>query len=62
MSVAASIAGRTAKLRGFERQKGDVRHTSAQLDLARRKLGYAPKVGLEQGLADEWNWLYKIGE
>ena len=62
ITVAASIAGRSVQLRSFERQKGDVRHTSARLDLARSKLGYAPKVGLEQGLADEWNWLCKIGE
>ena len=61
MSVAATIAGRTAKLRSFERQKGDVRHTRAQLDQARRKLGYSPKISLELGLTEEWNWLCNIG-
>lgn len=62
ISVAAKVAGRTGKFRHLDRQKGDVRHTSARLDQARSKLGYAPKVGLEQGLAAEWDWLCKIGE
>ena len=60
ISVAETIAGRKAKLRPFGRQKGDVRHTSARLDQARSKLGYAPRVGLEQGLTEEWNWLSKF--
>ena len=62
ISVAAAVAGRTAKLRHFERQRGDVRHTRAQLDQARRKLGYSPKVSLELGLLEEWNWLCNIGD
>ena len=62
ISVAANVAGRTAKLRRFERQKGDVRHTSARLDQAKSKLGYSPKVVLEQGLAEEWNWLCTVGD
>lgn len=62
ISVAATVAGQAAKFRHLERQKGDVRHTSARLDQARSKLGYSPKVGLEQGLAEEWNWLCRIGE
>ena len=60
IAIAEKIAGRKAKLRRFDRQKGDVRHTSAQLDSARSKLGYSPQVGLEQGLAEEWNWIQKI--
>jgi UDP-glucose 4-epimerase len=57
ISVAERITGRKAKLKRFDRQRGDVRHTSARLDQARSKLGYAPKVGLEQGLAEEWSWI-----
>jgi len=55
--VAEKIAGRKAKLKRFDRQKGDVRHTRARLDQARTKLEYAPKVDLEQGLAQEWAWI-----
>jgi len=60
ISVAERIAGRKAKLKRFERQKGDVRHTSARLDQARSKLGYSPRVGLEQGLAEEWHWISRM--
>ena len=60
IAVAENIAGRRAKLKRFDRQKGDVRHTSARIEKARSKLGYSPRVGLEQGLAEEWNWIQKI--
>jgi nucleoside-diphosphate-sugar epimerase len=57
IALAEVIAGRKGRLRRFDRQKGDVRHTSARLDWAREKLGYAPKVGLEEGLTEQWKWL-----
>lgn len=37
-------------------QPGDVRHTGADLTRARELLGYAPQVGLEEGLAMQVNW------
>ncbi len=60
IALAEKVSGRTAKLKRFDRQKGDVRHTAARLDLARSKLGYAPKVGLEEGLAAEWQWICSL--
>ncbi len=57
IGLAEKITGRRAKLKRCDRQKGDVRHTQARLDRARDKLGYAPKIDLEQGLAEEWNWI-----
>lgn len=62
IAVAERVAGRKGRLRRCDRQKGDVRHTRARLDRARQKLGYTPKVGLEQGLAEEWMWLREIAE
>jgi UDP-glucose 4-epimerase len=38
-------------------QKGDMRHTYADTSLARRDLGFAPAVSLEEGLAAEYQWL-----
>jgi len=60
IALAEKVSGRRAKLARFDRQKGDVRHTSARLDQARGKLGYAPKVGLESGLAAQWQWICSI--
>jgi UDP-glucose 4-epimerase len=60
IGVAERIAGRKANLRRFDRQRGDVRHTRARLDLARNNLGYAPRISLEQGLTQQWNWISKL--
>jgi nucleoside-diphosphate-sugar epimerase len=38
-------------------QKGDMRHTYADTSRALADLGYKPTVGLEQGLAAEYQWL-----
>jgi nucleoside-diphosphate-sugar epimerase len=37
-----------------------MRHTYADTSLARADLGYAPTVGLEEGLAAEYRWLTGI--
>jgi UDP-glucose 4-epimerase len=55
------MAGRKAKLRRFDRQKGDVRHTRASIEAARAKLGYQPRVGLEMGLSRQWDWVNSLG-
>ncbi len=57
IELAEKISGRKAKLKSSDRQKGDVRHTTARLDQAKNKLGYSPKVGLAEGLANQWNWI-----
>jgi nucleoside-diphosphate-sugar epimerase len=57
IALVEGVSGRKANLRRFDRQKGDLRHTKARLDRAKSKLGYSPKVGLEQGLIEEWNWI-----
>lgn len=62
IAIIEKIAGRKAKLKRFDRQKGDVRHTRARLDEARSKLGYAPKFALEAGLAAEWEWVSSLQE
>jgi nucleoside-diphosphate-sugar epimerase len=54
------IAGRTPLITVDPVQKGDMRHTYADTSLARADLGYAPTVGLEDGLAAEHRWLTGI--
>jgi len=55
-----TISGRKAKLRRLERQKGDVRHTEAETSRAKEKLGFAPRVALADGLAQEWEWIRNL--
>lgn len=45
------------KLRMQAREAGDVRHTWADVSLAREVLGFAPKVALDTGLRREHDWL-----
>jgi UDP-glucose 4-epimerase len=62
VQMVEKISGKKAKLNMLARQQGDVRHTAAELKLAREKLGFDPKVKLYDGLAREWEWMQKLGE
>jgi len=62
IAMVEKIAGRKARIRRLERQKGDVRHTRATLSEAKAKIGYSPRVGLKEGLAQEWEWIKSIDE
>jgi len=55
-----TISGRKARLKRLERQKGDVRHTEAETSRAKEKLGFAPRVALADGLAQEWEWIRNL--
>ena len=57
LEMIARVTGRTPVIHHDPAQKGDMRHTYADTDLARADLGFAPTVGLEQGLAAEYQWL-----
>jgi nucleoside-diphosphate-sugar epimerase len=57
IALVEKISGRKAKLKGFDRQRGDVRRTRASLNQAKRKLGYKPLVSLKGGLASQWEWI-----
>ena len=50
------LAGKPAKVDRRETQKGDVRHTAADTSAARREIGFAPEVTLEQGLERQVAW------
>ena len=52
-----AIAGRPARVRHVEPQRGDVRHTAADTSRAAAILGYSPAVRLEEGLRAEVDWL-----
>jgi dTDP-L-rhamnose 4-epimerase len=55
----ATVLGRpdvAAEVTGTYR-KGDIRHCFADITRARERLGFVPRVGLEQGLAELAGWL-----
>lgn len=56
LSTLRAIAGRDVGVERLGDQPGDVQHTEADTTLAREKLGYAPKVTLEEGLRRQCAW------
>jgi len=60
LTMIERIAGRRPIVTVDPVQKGDMRHTYADTSLAHADLGYAPTVGLEEGLAAEHQWLTGI--
>ena len=57
LEIIGRVSGRRLIINRDEAQKGDMRHTYADTTLARRDLGFAPRVGLDEGLAAEFTWL-----
>lgn len=60
LAMIGRVAGRVPITRVDPAQKGDMRHTFADTTQARTDLGFAPTVGLEEGLAAEYRWLTEI--
>ena len=57
IDIIGRVTGRTPLVTADPAQKGDMRHTYADTSRARADLGFDPKVGLEEGLTAEWEWL-----
>ena len=57
LDIMARVSGRQLIVTRGEAQKGDMLHTYADTALARQDLGFAPRVGLEEGLGAEFRWL-----
>jgi nucleoside-diphosphate-sugar epimerase len=50
------LAGRAAKVRREPARPGDQRQTFADTGKLRNHLGWEPRVGLDAGLALQWEW------
>jgi UDP-glucose 4-epimerase len=57
LELVGRLCGRRPRVVSSGTQKGDMRHTYADISLARADLGFEPRVGLEQGLEAERAWL-----
>ena len=62
LKMVGQVAARPVTVHREPAQKGDMRDTSADTSRARRELGFAPSVTLEQGLAAECRWLESVPE
>lgn len=57
LEIIGRVAGRPLEIRREPAQKGDMRDTFADTSLARRDLGFNPRVSLEEGIEAEYRWL-----
>ena len=57
LNILEGIAKKEIQRHYIESQKGDVRHTYADVSKAEMCLGYRAKVGLEKGLMKEYDWI-----
>ena len=60
LAMIGRVTGRTPEVVHHPAQKGDMRHTFADTTRARLDLGFAARVGLEEGLTAEYRWLTSI--
>ena len=59
LEMIGRVSGRKPVITIDVAPKGDMRHTYADTSRARADLGFVPTVGLEDGLAAEYQWLSK---
>ena len=57
LQIIERVAGHPLKINREDVQKGDMRDTYADTSLAKKDLGFAPKVSLEEGIQAEYRWL-----
>ncbi len=51
-----AIAEKPVQVQYDPPREGDIRHSQADIELARKRLGYQPRVGFEEGLRRTWEW------
>jgi UDP-glucose 4-epimerase len=57
LKILERTVGHPLKINREGAQKGDMRDTYADTSLAKRDLGFSPKVSLEEGIQAEYRWL-----
>jgi UDP-glucose 4-epimerase len=62
LKLLEKISGRAAHAKYAPPRAGDIRDSQADIALARKKLGYEPTVGFEEGLRRTWDWFAAQGK
>jgi len=57
LDLISKVTGKPVAIQREPDQKGDMRHTYADTSAARRDLGFAPRVTLEEGLTQQYRWM-----
>jgi UDP-glucose 4-epimerase len=59
LELIRTVTGKAVAVQREPEQKGDMRHTYADTSAARRDLDFSPRVTLENGLDQQYQWLTK---
>ena len=63
LEIMKTVTGKSTAAARYEPLRvGDVRHSLADISLARSLLGYEPRIGLEEGLRLTFDWWQKSGQ
>jgi len=57
LEVIEDVSGRSIEVRYEPSVRGDVFRTGGSSDLARRAIGWTPRMSLRDGLARQWEWI-----
>ena len=60
MTGIQNMVGKKLKVENSDKMMGDVRNTIADIDKAKKVLGWEPRVSLYEGLKAEWRWVKSI--
>ena len=60
IEIIKELTGSTSIVEKKDIQKGDVKHTSADISKAKKNLGYSPSVDIKTGLRNEIKWLSSL--
>jgi UDP-glucose 4-epimerase len=60
LNLLERITEKKIKIRRTEPQKGEMPHTLASIEKAKRDLSYLPQTKIEDGLLNEWEWIKNI--
>lgn len=56
LTIIERLVGRPLRIEHTDTQPGDARDTAADISAAHARLGYAPQIGIEEGLARQVEW------
>jgi UDP-glucose 4-epimerase len=56
LDLIRKIVGADISVNHTPSQKGDPKNTSADIHLAQQQMGYCPKISIEEGLREQWEW------
>ena len=60
LTIMERVIGQPIKKKYVQKAAGDARHTSADVNKAKRILNYIPQVSLEEGLSKQWHWIQSL--